>query len=286
MDFEDKWNYFALLNMKIIQTILLICILFPAISFAQQHTQDWDNYIINVNDHAVSIVVDLGLKEKAPLAERPFLVILRTKYSDRDDKGFPGEGSRPELESIENELETALIKTNGAIYAGRFTQRGLREFYFYTLDTLEYVRHCNEVMKKYSDFPWLARALYDKSWSNYFEVLYPSDIELEKIENRKMSKYLESKGDNLTKTRKIEHLMFFKSQGNRKKFLESFNMQGFSVTEMPVEKTEPGDYQFRLVMTRDDKPEMVRMDKITVQLVQLCKKNNGRYQGWQTHVVK
>jgi uncharacterized protein (TIGR01619 family) len=284
--FEAKWDYFGDPNMKIIQTFLLSCIVFPSFIAAQGYPQDWDNYVISVKEFPVSIVVNLGLKEKAPVAERPYLVILRTKYSDRDDKGFPGEGSRPELEGMENELEAALTKSNGAIYAGRFTQRGIREFYFYTLDTLDYMRPCNEVMKKYHDFPWLAKALYDKQWANYFEVLFPPDTELEKIENRRMVKYLEGKGDNITRPRKIEHLMFFKTQGNRKKFLETFTMEGFSVTEMPVEKTETEEFPFRLVMTREDKPEVMNMDAITLQMLQLCKKNNGRYQGWQTYVVK
>ncbi len=284
--FEAKWDYFGDPNMKIIQTFLLFCILFPLSGFAQEYPQDWDTYVMSIKEHPVSIVVNLGLKEKAPISERPYLVILRTKYNDRDDNGFPGEGSRPELESMENELEEALTKTNGAIYAGRFTQRGIREFYFYALDTLDYLRPCNEVMKKYSDFPWLAKALYDKNWSNYFEVLFPPDTELEKIENRRMIKYLEGKGDDIRKSRNIEHLMFFKTQGNRKKFLETFTMPGFSVTEMPVEKTETEDFPFRLVMSREDKPEVVRMDAITLQLLQLCKQNNGRYQGWKTYVVK
>ena len=272
--------------MKIIQTFLLICIVFQSSASAQVYPQDWDNYIISVNDRPVSIVVNLGLKEKAPISGRPYLVILRTKYSDRDDNGFPGEGSRPELENMENELEEALTRTNGAIYAGRFTQRGIREFYYYALDTLDYMRPCNEVMKKYAGFPWLAKALYDKNWANYFEVLYPPDPELEKIENRRMVKYLEGKGDDQRKARIIEHLMLFKTQGNRKKFLESFTMPGFAVTEMPVEKTESEDFPFRLVMTREDKPDVVRMDAVTLHLLQLCKKNNGRYQGWTTYVVK
>jgi uncharacterized protein (TIGR01619 family) len=284
--FEAKWDYFGEPYMKIIQTLLLIYIVFPLTIFAQRFPQDWDNYIISVNEHPVSIVVNLGLKEKAPITERPYLIILRTKYNDRDDNGFPGEGSRPELESMENELEESLTRTNGAIYAGRFTQRGIREFYFYALDTLEYLRPCNAVMKKYTDFPWLAKALYDKNWANYFEVLYPPDTELEKIENRRMVKYLEGKGDDLGKARKIEHLMCFKTQGNRKKFLETFTMPGFAVTEMPVEKTETEDFPFRLVMTREDKPDVVRMDAVTLQLLQLCKKNSGRYQGWTTYVVK
>jgi uncharacterized protein (TIGR01619 family) len=272
--------------MKIVQTLLLfgLVILLPLSIFAQD--ENWDNFITSVNGHPVSIVVDLSLRDKAPVKERPYLVILRTKYPDADASGFPGDSSREELIQIENELESVLKTGNGAVYAGRFTQRGLREFYFYTLDTLDYAKHCSRVMENHTRFPWLVKAVYDKTWSNYFEVLTPSEVEMEKIENRRMVKALKEKGDDLTKTRDIEHFLYFKTQGNRRGFLTSLELPRFKVIDMPVEKTEPGDYPFRLVISRQDKPDIQNMDQITIGFVQLAKKNNGRYDGWKTLVVK
>ncbi|HLO79894.1 MAG TPA: DUF695 domain-containing protein [Chitinophagaceae bacterium] len=272
--------------MKIIQTILLFCIVFIQSAELQAQDENWDNFIMSVNNHPVSIVVNLALKEKAPMKERPYLVILRTKYADVDASGFPGDSSREELIQIENELEASLKTNNGAIYAGRFTQRGLREFYFYTLDTVDYVQHCNAVMQSHSNFPWLVRALLDKTWSNYFEVLNPSDIDMEKIENRRMIKTLLEKGDNPTKTRDIEHFLYFKTQGNRRGFLTALDLPRFNVIDMPVEKTESGDYPFKLVISRQDKPDVQVMDKITIYFSQLAKKNNGRYDGWKSQVMK
>lgn len=272
--------------MKIIQTILLLGLILPQSTRIFAQNENWDNFIMSVNGHPVSIVVDLALREKAPLKERPYLVILRTKYSDVDASGFPGDSSKEELIQIENELESALKTGNGAVYAGRFTQRGLREFYFYTLDTLDYAKHCNRVMENHRDFPWLARALYDKTWSNYFEVLTPSDVEMEKIENRRMVNALMQKGDDITKTRDIEHFLYFKTNGNRRGFLTALTLPRFRVIDMPVEKTELGDYPFRLVISRQDKPDIQNMDQITIGFVQLAKKNNGRYDGWKTIVMK
>jgi regulator of RNase E activity RraB len=141
-------------------------------------------------------------------------------------------------------------------------------------------------MANHPDFPWLAKALQDKSWSNYFEVLNPSDVEMEKIENRRMIKVLTDKGDDLTKTRDIEHFLYFKTQGNRRGFLTALDLPRFKVIDMPIEKTESGDYPFKLVISRQDKPELANMDQITIKFVQLAKKNNGRYDGWKTLVMK
>ena len=251
-----------------------------------QTNENWDNFIISVNGHPVSIVVDLALKEKAPQKERPFSVVLRTKYANPDENGFPPEESRAALEQIENRLELALRKENGAVYAGRFTQRGLREFYFYALDTVGYMATCNRIMQDFPDHPWLAKAMNDGNWSNYFEILYPGDTELEKIENRRMVKELESRGDDLSRPRKIDHLFLFRSAAGRKAFLQAMDLPGFRVLDMPVEKTEAGDFAFRLLISRDDKPEINEMDRLTIYMGQLCRKHNGRYEGWQTHVVK
>lgn len=253
---------------------------------AAQTNENWDNFIISVNGHPVSIVVDLALKDKAPQKERPFSVVLRTKYLNPDENGFPPEEQRGALEQIENQLEAALKKENGAVYAGRFTQRGLREFYFYVLDTVGYMATCNRIMQRFPEYPWLAKAMQDRNWSNYFEILYPADDELEKIENRRMIKELEARGDDLSKPRMIEHFMVFKSAGGRKAFLEGLDLPGFRVMQMPVEKTEPGEFAFRLLIGRDDKPSINEMDRLTIYLGQLCRKHNGRYEGWQTHVVK
>ena len=272
--------------MKIVFAFLFCsAFILPSIS-AQTVIEDWDNYIIAVNNHPVSIVVNLGLKEKAPLKERSFAIILRTKYTDSDDDGFPSPDIAGTMDSIEYDLEAKLKVSHGAIYAGRFTQRGLREFYFYALDTVQYLAACASVMDHYKAFPWLSKAVSDKTWSNYFEVLYPSGNELEKIENRRMIETLKQKGDPLKTARKIDHVLYFKSASGRHLFLKSLDIPSVTIDEMPVEKTEFGEYGFRLKISRDDVPDDLTMNKMTIFLRELAVKNDGVYGGWQTYVLK
>ncbi len=265
--------------------VLSIGFILPC-SRAQSVPEDWDNYIISVNNHPVSVVVNLGLKEKAPQKERPFVIILRTKYGVSDSSGFPSPEIMGTMDSIESELETRLKSRLGAVYVGRFTQRGLREFYFYSLDTVQYLSACASVMDKYRAFPWLCKAQQDKSWSNYFEVLYPSPNELEKIENRRMVETLKDKGDPLTSKRKIDHLLYFKSVPGRQSFLKALDLPEVMIDDMPAEKTEWGDYGFRLKISRSDIPDLLTMNRITIFLRELAVKYNGIYGGWQTYIMK
>jgi hypothetical protein len=141
-------------------------------------------------------------------------------------------------------------------------------------------------MDKYRAFPWLCKALSDKTWSNYFEVLYPSPNELEKIENRRIIETLQDKGDPLITERKIDHILYFKSVPGRQSFLKALEMNGVTIDEMPSEKTEWGDYGFRLKISRDDIPDNSTMNKITIYLRELAVRHNGIYGGWQTFVIK
>lgn len=270
--------------MKVLQTLFFL--IFFSSSFAQSVPQDWDNYIFSLNGRPVSIMLNMALKERATGLGRPYAILLRTKYADVDRYGFPGEGDKDKLDSLENDLEKTLIEKNGAIYAGRFTQRGLREFYFYVLDTVDFSEHCKAVMDKYPSLPWLAKAVYDRNWTNYMEVLYPSDIEKEKMENRKMVMTLQSKGDDLSRARRIEHTLYFKAAQSRRTFLTSPAIQGFNVSEMPIEKSNDSDYPFLLIIWQHEKPDLRKMNQVTLTLTQLALKNGGKYEGWQTKLLK
>ena len=272
--------------MKIVSGLFVCFIFFAFPARSQVIPEDWDNYVISVNNRPVSVVVNLGLKEKAPLKERPFAVILRTKYTDTDPNGFPAPEISGVMDSIEFALEAKLKSTLGAVYAGRFTQRGLREFYFYALDTTQYLATCASVMDKFKAFPWLCKAVLDKTWSNYFEVLYPSPNELEKMENRRIIETLKQKGDPLKTPREIDHLFYFKTIAGRQTFLKNLDVDDIKIVEMPPERSELGDYGFRLKISRSDIPDQFTMDKLCIYLRESAVKNSGIYGGWQTYIIK
>lgn len=268
--------------MKFIFTILIGLVPFLGKGQADQ----WDNYVMSVNNKPVSIVVNLGLKDVAPSKERPYAIILRLTYPEMDEKGFPTVEMADDLNKLESALEASLLRNNGAWYAGRFTQRGLREFYFYALDTVGYLRACAMVLSQYPKFPWLVKAVYDKGWTNYFEVLYPRDEEREKMENRKIIDELVRKGDATDRSRPIDHTLFFKSDWHRKEFLKQLDEPGFKVIDMPVERSQNTEMGFKLVLRRDDKPEIYFMNALTIRLSQLAAKHGGKYDGWSTYVVR
>ena len=240
---------------------------------------------MEVNRKPVSVVVDLGLKKRAPMADRPYVIIVRTQLSSPDANGQPGKSELGKLEAMENGLEAALKRQFGAVYAGRFTQRGIRELYFYALDTLGFREQVGAVMSGYKDYPYLCQAKEDRTWTNYLQVLFPSDKDLEIIINRRQLDDLAGRGDGLKASRRIDHFFRFPTSAKREEFLRARLRDGYLLGGMD-ELPEGEPQRFTLRIHRDDIPAYAGINALFLPLWEEAMRFQGKYTGWETHVVR
>lgn len=247
---------------------------------AQQHESDWDAYVMEVKGKPVSILVDLGLAEKAPMKDRPFAVVVRTKLRQPGTDGQPILQEMPILDSMEEAIIRRLGRAIGAIYAGRFTQRGLREFCFYALDSVGYADALLTAFRSFPDYEWLGKAVADKEWSNYFDMLYPPPDQLDRMKFRRQSDQLRQEGDPLKVPRPIEHLIRFKTRTSRDQFLRQTPISGLTIAALPEmpEETETLPFPVRL---RDIAiPDYRYIEEKIIPLKLKARAFNGRYVGW------
>jgi hypothetical protein len=252
---------------------------------AQSFESDWDTYQMEVNGKPVSVVVDLGLARIAPMKNRPHAIIVRTRILKPDAVGQPGKSEAARLDELENLMAERLEKTTGAIYAGRFTQRGLRQFHFFVLDTVGYAEALRAVFSGFTEYEWLARGVEDKTWSNYFDVLHPPAIEMERIRNRRLVDLLRQKGDGLKEPRRIDHFFYFKTKSTREELLRRPGMSAFTIAEMP-EADEKQALPYLLHIYKNDIPDYGMIEKLIIPLWEAAAKLQGRYDGWETYLVK
>lgn len=269
--------------MRLFLPLLCGAFLFP--SPAVQAQEDWDNYIMEVNRKPVSVVVNLGLKKNAPVAAQPFVIIVRVQLASPESSGQPGKSELDKLESMENGLESMLKRQLGAQYAGRFTQRGIRELYFYTGDTLGFREQVGAVMSGFRDYPYLCQAREDRSWTNYLQVLYPSDRDLEIIVNRRQVDALSARGDGLKASRRIDHFFLFPTPVKRDEFLRARLRDGYQLGGMD-ELPEGENLRYTLRIHREDIPSYTIINTLFLPLWEGAKKSEGRYTGWETAVVR
>jgi hypothetical protein len=269
------------------RSFALLAFLTPVLlSTAQGYESDWDAYLMQVEGKPVSVVVDLGLRRAAPMADKPFATLIRTKLLHPQSNGLPGAGETARLDSLEERLVEKLEKDRGYVYAGRYTHRGIRTFHFFTGDTTAQASALHAAFADFPEFAWLARSVADSAWSNYLDALYPPPRELELIGDRRLVDRLQKQGDPLTRPRPVEHFLGFPSKTSRMEFLRQPGMEAFTIVEMPEADSSRKDMPYLLHLRRVDIPDLPFLERVVRPLRDKASRMRGRYEGWETFLVE
>lgn len=241
---------------------------------------DWENYVVSLKGKPVSINVDLGLAAIAPVLEDSFVIILRVKINQLDARGMPTDAEDEQLLKMEDALVTMLARQSGATLAGRFTQRGIREFYFYAPDTLGFRKGVNQSMQPFSAHEWLSLAKKDAKWENYFTVLYPGKLDKFRIESRRNLAELSRAGLFRQGPVLVDYFFDFQELEPMKKFLSSPAMTGFEIISFP-NKPSGVKQPYRLILRKKVEPDYPWIESHLVPLYSDAVKHNGVFLGWQ-----
>lgn len=270
--------------MKEMLLFLSTCIMVTR-TIAQQYQGDWDTYIMEVDQRPVSVMVDLDFVNAPEAKTKKNVMIVRVILKQPLRDGMPGKNEMRSLDSIENNLVNGLSSSLSAQYAGRFTQQGKRDYYFYSNDTSDCKMHITTALQSFPLYRWTILVKADPDFSNYFNVLYPTSEELERIKNRRMVEALQEKGDQLTAPRTVSHLIFFRTEAGRKSFAGVVQDSGY-VVEKADKEIGVKDYPYSLQISRTDKIDFNSINKVSLFLWKLALHYSGKYDGWETFVVK
>ncbi len=230
-------------------------------------------------------MVDLDFGSSVEAKQRPNVIVVRLQLNNVQQDGMPGKEEWKLLDSLENELVNMLRNNLNAIYAGRYTLDGIRDFYFYTNDTSNCRSHIKLLFQSFPSYTWELKIKSDAGLSYYKNVLYPTPREMERIQNRIVVDDLRKKGDMLTAPRKVDHFIFFKTEADRKRFAGIVQDSGF-VVEHAGQEIGINDFPFSLQVSRIDKVDYNSIDTVSLFLWELAMQHFGRYNGWETFVVK
>jgi hypothetical protein len=125
----------------------------------------------------------------------------------------------------------------------------------------------------------------DRQWQIYFELLYPSAEELQRINNRRVCDALEAHGDAMTVARDVDHWAYFPDTAARARFLRELEGLGFTVRHLwddGADEARCCGVQFYRV----DIPSFTDIDEVTLPLYQAASDAGGEYDGWETQVIK
>lgn len=253
-------------------------------SLPPKHEENWAVYLTNIDDGAVgSIVVDLGLREVAPIASLTELLIVEIPINNLRDNGLPENEEFKVLSDIEESFETTLSSNISCIFAGHLHCEGTTSFYFYIEEGTDVDGLLEKAIRPFKEYSFKNRRKTDPNWEGYFDFLYPAPIELQRLGNESVIRNLSEHGDDLEKERKVEHWIYFPSEADRSRFLDKIADQGFSVEDLS--KDEDHELPYKAQISREDKVTLEATDEYILDLWQKAQDFNGNYDGWETSIV-
>ena len=246
---------------------------------------EWDFYFSNVDDIIGSFYVDLGLVNIAPIDDKTHLLWISLQMINPNENGLSSKEEFEQLNEIEDRLQEFILKNHSSVYAGRLTNNGHRNFYFYMGDPTLYDKTISDAMVAFPSYTYDFGMKEDKEWDSYLEFIYPNPKQYQSIQNRRVIENLEENGDKLTKEREVDHWVYFKNEKDRTFFLEKIKDEGFKIIDQNHIK-KGGEFPYSLHISRVDLVDWDSVDGYVLHLWELAGECNGEYDGWETSVEK
>jgi uncharacterized protein (TIGR01619 family) len=245
--------------------------------------EDWDIYLCEVNDKPASIFLNLALGSKAPMRDKSYLLWVWIHLRSPRADGLTDGSEFNTLSAIDKELTKRLASACKAIQAGTITTDGRREFYLYGRSIKDFDRAVTEAMAKFPQYKFDSGSKEDAQWQQYFEVLYPSDEDLQLMKNQRVLEVLEQHGDRLEPIRDVHHWIYFHTPADRSWYAIEAQELGYKIEN--ESEIKDSVCRFGLQITRDQSVTHDQINEAVTELFRLAKQVKADYDGWETQVI-
>jgi hypothetical protein len=249
-----------------------------------EREEEWDFYPKEIDGAHASVLLNLALRDEAPVRSHPHLVCVSVRMIDPREDGMAEleEENDQEFFQFEDALTPALNEHWQAIHVGRVTTGGKRILCYYLPD----VRELTAKLKTFLDecsFKWSLHLKDDPAWGNFKKFLYPAPREFQTILNRRVWDQLREAGDDPAAPRLVDHYLNFASRGKRDammQFAEELDYQ-CEPTEEPKAK-----HRYGLHLRREDAVDYPGINDVVLPLWEKAVELGGEYDGWGCPVVR
>jgi Family of unknown function (DUF695)/Regulator of ribonuclease activity B len=250
---------------------------------------NWDTYAAQWAEKLGSVTLDLELIQSAPKLGLPYVVATGITFPKCKPNGLPEKDAFPILYALSDSLSNVMNKTVVNEVVGTFTYQCERLDYFYVNDTMDIRANLIQLYNtSFKEYPYIIAINKDPEWRAYREFLYPKEESLEYMDNQKIAIILIQKGDNLSSPRPVTHYLYFSIKKNRTDFAKQIKLLGYKIERNNIynPNSNKGKYPYLLSISRTEKPDPVNMSKHTLELKKAAAKLDGKYNTWESPVVK
>jgi regulator of RNase E activity RraB len=246
-------------------------------------SEDWNSYFCNVNDKLASIRLDLAIRSTVPDPVRLWLLWVWVYFKQPRPDGLSSREEFDRLSSLEETLQAAVEKQCDGILSGCITTSERREFYFYGSTPEGFEETVNQSVGLSHGYKFDCDKQQDPGWTQYLNVLYPSEEQRELIENRKLLDVLQQQGDNLEAARDVHHWASFQNQTDRETFRDAIQVLGYRIES---ENENPsGEFRYGICIMRRQEMTSDAVDAAVIELFRASKSAHGQYEGWECQVI-
>jgi uncharacterized protein (TIGR01619 family) len=169
------------------------------------HEENWATYLTRINDQSTgSIIVDLGFASTAPDGARPLVVTFSLNINNRSENGLPSSEERASLDAIEHAVIDDLINRHAGVNPGHLYCENKLEVFFYVATAEGIEETVSLRMTDYPEYKFALSHKDDPEWNTYFDLLFPSPIQMQSIGNQQVIENMRSHGDNLQAERQVD----------------------------------------------------------------------------------
>jgi hypothetical protein len=254
-------------------------------SFAFSQEENWDVYMAQYEKGVGSTIINMSLKNSAPIKEFPYMLKTGVKLINCSVEGLPAKEEFDVLYAISDKVKSVIDSNLKNKAVGTFSYQCERIDYYYVSDTNR-IRKLLEsaYQKNFPDYKYSITFRKDSSWEAYLEFLYPNEETYEYMTNDKVILNLIKEGDDLSKPRQVDHWLYFKSEADRDNFIPFAVLEKYKVESK--EFLKDSKLKYKLQISRMDKVDVGSISKITLELRKKAKQLNGVYDGWETFVIR
>lgn len=150
-----------------IKLCLIAAFLFNALAGFPQEG-NWGVYMAQYEQGPGSTLINMGLKDKAPMKQFPFLLEAGVKMLDCSKEGLPSDNELNALHAISDTVKSAITATLQSLEVGTFSYQCHRTDYYYVGDTLGIRKRLGAVFQKY--FPQYEYSIMVKPDSDWKHI--------------------------------------------------------------------------------------------------------------------
>ncbi len=218
--------------------------------------EDWNFYFAQVEGAIASVFVDLSYGADAvdPARSTVAWVSLRMRAPRADGLSSSDEA---EMLYLIGDVLAAEASQHDALFVGRVTHSGLRDFFFYVSQDRQtkLMQGLHRRVAGFSTYSYEAGKRADPEWTLYRGYLYPDADGLRQINDTKVLIHLQEHGDDPSKVRPVDFDFAMPDAAAGNALVAWATLRGFTVTERKVQAQGEVIYLQRaqnLLMIRDD----------------------------------